>query len=218
MTSPFGGPAASGPFGSPGAAPAPALPANLAALFGAPKQPPRKGVGPKIRNLYTYDPAKGERVGALILYRVTAYETGRPGVEAGTFQNRATVDIGVLDGGPYPWGGDPTKGIPDTEMWDVNNPPEPGWIKGAYVSGAALCPVFEMVYLDKVAGRGTGIGLGRLGLDPAKQKGRSDTFTITTNVFDKDNNLVRPAFTDEEAALATAWLAKYPAFAAGVTA
>jgi hypothetical protein len=223
VTSPFGGPAASGPFGapastSPGAAPAPALPANLASLFGAPKQPPRKGVGPKIRDLYTYDAASGQFRGALILYRVSAYETGLPGVEAGKTQNRATVDIAVLDGGPYPWGGDPAKGIPHTEMWDVNNPPEPGWIKGAYVSNIALAAVFEVVYLDQRAGRGTGIGLGRLGRDKATKKGQSDTFTITTNVYDKDNNLVRPAFTDEESALATAWLAKYPAFAAGVTA
>jgi hypothetical protein len=219
VTSPFGTAGAS-PFGAPSTsttAPGvtPGLPADLRSLFGAPVQPPRKGVGPKIRDLYNYDPASRERKGALILYRVTAYEANRPGVEQGTLQNRATVDIAVLDGGPYAWGGDLRKGIPHTESWDVSNPPEPGWIKGAYVSSAALCPVFEVVYLDKAAGRGTGIGLGRLGLDPAKKNGQSDTFTITTNLFDGDGNQVRHAFTEGEAQIAQQWLAKYPAFAAG---
>lgn len=215
MTSPFGAAGAS-PFGAPSTtAPATtALPTDLRSLFGAPIQPPRKGVGPKIGNLYNYDPATRENRGALILYRVHSLRPDN--MLNGVLTPTAVVSIAPLDGGPYAWGGDPTKRIPHTESYDVNNPPKPGFIKESYVSNKAIYPVMEVVYLDMKAGRGTGIGLGRLGIDPATKQGYSDTLIISTNLFDADGNQVRQAFTEADAALAMAWLQKNPAFAAGV--
>ncbi len=215
MTSPFGGPAAgTSPFGAPASAPT-----DLRALFGAPTAPPRGGDIPKLRELYRYDQQLGQLVGPLVLYKVTAYETGmqRPGNQGGV-QDRATVDIAVLDGPPFGFGGDPARQIPHPKTWDPANPPEPGWIKGMYISQTALAKVMLAVYADKRAGRGTGIALGRLGIEKATKVGNNDTYVISTNVPDPNDpsKLLRAAFTEEDAQIAQAWLAKHPRFVDGL--
>lgn len=173
-----------------------AMPTNAGGLapggdeFGAPAQ---RTSGPRVADLH----------GRLLLIRPRKLEENLPNrLQPGTFQDRMTVDIVVLDGGPLAFGGRPEDGVPHNKQTNV-----PHAIKSAFVSQKALVNQMMDAYEHHRRGTGPGLVLGRLTRGQATEPGRKPPW-ILDNPTEDDKNMARQ------------WIARNPQdpFAAPVTA
>lgn len=106
--------------------------------FNAPA--PVGGVRPRVADI----------AGRMVAFTPTALALNVPGIKAGTFQDRITTDVVVLDGGPLAFGGKPEKGIPHTLV--ISTPCE---FTGMYVSQTNMVGALR-------GSVGAGVVLGRI--------------------------------------------------------
>jgi hypothetical protein len=95
-------------------------------------------------------PAVRDLVGRVVVIKPTRYEERVPGVDPGTFQERITADVLILDGGHLEFGGNPTRGRPN--LLAVN---APYLTQGMYISNTNIVGAVR----DQT---GKGVVLGRI--------------------------------------------------------
>jgi hypothetical protein len=95
-------------------------------------------------------PAVRDLVGRVVVIKPTRYEERVPGVDPGTFQERITADVLILDGGRLEFGGNVGRGRPNLLSVDA-----PFLTQGMYISNTNVVgAVREQV--------GRGVVLGRI--------------------------------------------------------
>jgi len=106
--------------------------------FNAPA--PVGGVRPRVADI----------AGRMVAFTPTALALSMPGIKPGTFQDRITTDVVVLDGGPLAFGGKPEKGAPHTLV--ISTPCE---FTAMYVSQTNMVAALR-------GSVGSGVVLGRI--------------------------------------------------------
>jgi hypothetical protein len=165
------------PAQAPGGAPTP---------WGAPAPPPDRG--PRVRDIY----------GRLLLISPKKIETvvNRLSKVPGEMQDRMTVDIVVLDGGPLAFGGAPEATPPKPHDRTVEIP---YLIEGLWMSQVGLVSQCREALANKLSGlpgKQTMV-LGRLSVSEDSKPGQNPAYL-----------LLNP--TPEDGALATAYISEHP--------
>jgi hypothetical protein len=114
-------------------------------------------------------PAVRDFVGRVVVIKPTRYEQNIPNQkEPGKFQDRITADVYVLDGGPMEFGGNPTRGKPNTLTVAT-----PYLVKDMYISNTNVVKAVR----DEV---GRGVVLGRVTRGKASDPMHNDPFNLVT--------------------------------------
>lgn len=113
-------------------------------------------------------PAVRDLVGRVVVIRPTRYEERVPGVDPGTFQERVTADVLILDGGRLEFGGNPTRGRP--QLLAVN---APYLTQGMYISNTNVVAAVR----DQT---GRGVVLGRIVQGRSNDPKRNAPYNLVT--------------------------------------
>lgn len=138
---------------------------------------PQQARGPRLRDIY----------GRLLLLVPHKLEQGVPNrLQAGTTQDRMTVDVIVLDGGPVQYGGKPEATPPVAHDKTAQVPHKTA---GMYVSSAGLISQCRDALARRAQGQ-PGMVLGRLGVGNAKEPGQNAPWLLTPPT-DQDKAIAR---------------------------
>jgi hypothetical protein len=184
-TAPAAAPAPVAPAPAPATVAAPAPTATTDDPFDAPA--PQQARGPRIRDLY----------GRLLLIVPKKLEENLPNrLKAGTFQDRLTADVIVLDGGPIQFGGKPeaVPPVPHDKTAQV-----PHKTVGQYISNVGLISQCRVALAKRAQGQ-PGMVLGRLGVGKAGEDGQNPPYVLSLP-------------TEEDKQTARAYLAQVDPFA-----
>lgn len=113
-------------------------------------------------------PAVRDLVGRVVVIKPTRYEERVPGVDPGTFQERVTADVLILDGGRLEFGGNPVRGRPN--LLAVN---APFLTQGMYISNTNVVGAVR----DQT---GKGIVLGRIVQGRSNDPKRNAPYNLVT--------------------------------------
>lgn len=113
-------------------------------------------------------PAIRDLVGRIVVIKPTRYEERVPGVDPGTFQERITSDVLILDGGRLEFGGNPARGRPNLLAVNV-----PFLTQGMYISNTNVVGAVR----DQV---GRGVVLGRIVQGRSNDPKRNAPYNLVT--------------------------------------